>query len=259
MPGETPARSGPRDREEESVERYLADPTQERRNDVIAAHRWVAEEVARRFSRRTGVSHEDLRQVALLALLRTVERFDPDGGASFATFARRSIEGECKHFLRDATWTVRPGRKGHDAYESVQHSIDAATQDLGHSPTVEDLARFTGLDVEDVRLGLEVGVIRTTSAWEPLLEGGARSGSASSPTPADPRTGWFPFRGRLKDVIRGLEEPDREMVFLRFFGGWSQQELADRYGLSQSAVSRRMKAVLEQMREELEGHPPTAD
>ena len=57
-----------------------------------------------------GVAEEDLRQVAFLAILRAVERFDPERGVSFATFANRTINGELRHYMRDRTWSVRSRR-----------------------------------------------------------------------------------------------------------------------------------------------------
>ncbi|MEZ5138832.1 MAG: sigma-70 family RNA polymerase sigma factor [Acidimicrobiales bacterium] len=112
-PAEASAGACDEDREAvgELVRRYRATGDRAARNEIVARHRHLADRAARRYRSR-GIAHDDLRQTALLAMIRAVDRFDPDQGTSFATFAGRTMDGELKRTLRDKAWTVRPrGRR----------------------------------------------------------------------------------------------------------------------------------------------------
>ena len=105
------------------------------RNELVERHMGLAAHVARRFGRR-GPSDDDLRQVAFLALVKAVDRFEPDRNVAFSTFAGRTIEGEIKRHFRDHTWTVRVPRSAKEIHLRLRRATDELTQRLGRSPTV---------------------------------------------------------------------------------------------------------------------------
>ena len=109
------------------------------RNRLVEEHLTVPDYYVRRYSGR-GVPHDDLRQVALLTMLRSIDRFDPDLGIEFGTFASRTIEGELKRYFRDRTWAVRPPRRAQELHLELRRAEEELTQRLGRSPTVAELA-----------------------------------------------------------------------------------------------------------------------
>ena len=111
------------------------DPTL--RDELISANLDLARQLARRFANR-GEPHDDLVQVASLALIKAVDRFDPDRGAAFSSFAVTSIVGELKRHFRDRGWAVRAPRRIQELYLELGHHIDRLSQELGRAPTVPD-------------------------------------------------------------------------------------------------------------------------
>ena len=118
------------------------------RESLVEAHLGLAHQLARRFANR-GESHEDLVQVASVALIHAVDRFDPDRGFEFSTFATRTILGELKRHFRDKGWAVRAPRRIQELYLELGAATDALAQELGHPPTVPELAARTGASEVD--------------------------------------------------------------------------------------------------------------
>jgi RNA polymerase sigma-B factor len=119
------------------------------RDDLVEEHVGLAEYLARRFADR-GESFDDLRQVALVGLLKAVERFEPDRGLRFSTFATPTIVGELKRHFRDRGWAVRVPRRVQELHLQLVRVVGGLSQELGRSPTPEEIARRTGTRVEDV-------------------------------------------------------------------------------------------------------------
>ena len=164
------------------------------RNELVERHMGLAAHVARRFGRR-GPSDDDLRQVAFLALVKAVDRFDPDRNVAFSTFAGRTIEGEIKRHFRDHTWTVRVPRSAKETHLRLRRATDELTQRLGRSPTVAQLAEHLGIDVDEVLEGIAAGSAYSTASLD-APTGDDGDGLASSA----PRTNGF---GHVADVDAG--------------------------------------------------------
>ena len=128
----------------------------------------LAAHIAKRFSR-PGVGDDDLRQVAMLGLVKAVDRFDPNYGVPFAAFAGSTIEGELKRHFRDHSWVVRVPRSAKDLHLMVRRATDELVQQSGRSPSVEEIANYLEIDRDDVLRGLaassayHVGTIQPNS------------------------------------------------------------------------------------------------
>ena len=205
----------------------------------------LAAHVARRFGRR-GPSDDDLRQVAFLALVKAVDRFEPDRNVAFSTFAGRTIEGEIKRHFRDHTWTVRVPRSAKETHLRLRRATDELTQRLGRSPTVPQLAEHLGIDDRRGHRGhrRRLGVL---DGQPRRADGQRRRGHP----PARWRgRGVRPRRRRHagRDLLGPLPPREREIVRLRFYEELSQSEIAERIGISQMHVSRLLRRSFEQMR-----------
>lgn len=219
------------------------------RNEIVEMHMGLAKHISRRFSR--GNDGEDLEQVALLALVRAVDRFDPERGFAFSTFAGRTIEGELKRYFRDRTWKVRVPRSLKDLRVSVRSASDELTNRLGRAPSVAEIAEFLDVETDSVVAALGADSARNTESIDAPAPGASEDDGPRSRSELATAGGFevIDDRSQVEDLMRVLPEREREIVRLRFEGRLSQQAIAERMGLSQMHVSRLLRRSLETMRE----------
>jgi RNA polymerase sigma-B factor len=227
---------------------YRATSDRGLRNTLVERYVSLAEPHVRRFGGR-GIPKEDLRQTALLAVLHAVERFDPEMGVGFPTFAGRTIEGELKRFLRDRSWAVRPPRRQQEAFLNVRSAEDELVQRLGRSPTVAELAVEIGETEDRVLEAIEAaGARRADSLDEPSPRGGPpRAVRATDNDFADVEVKLL-----VERLLNTLDDRERQVIELRFFEDLGQPEIAERLGLSQSYVSRLIRRILSALRGSLD-------
>ncbi len=209
------------------------------RNQLVEENRHVADYLIRRYSHR-GVPEDDLRQISLLAVIAAVERFDPSMDVAFSTFAGRTIEGELKRYLRDRTWMVRPPRRSQELHLELRRADEDLTQQLGRSPTIAELAAAVDESEDHVLEALEAGVAhQSTSLGDHVL--------------VNRETGFDDIEAQqiVADLVAGLDERDREVVRLRFYEHLTQPEIAERLGVSQSYLSRILRRILVDLRDQL--------
>lgn len=249
-PGSRPltARLDP-ETQRELIECYRRTGDRKVRNRIVEANLHLVEHHVRRYKGRLPAAHEDLRQTALLALVKAIDRFDPCGGASVATFAARTIDGELKRYLRDRTWLVRPPRATQERHLSLRRATEELTQDLGRSPTVPELAARLEVDEDDVLMGLMAGNARQNESLD------RPSSDDASFSRADLLTGQDDHRFELSDSLMslsdGMERLDvrqRTIINMRFVQELSQSEISERIGVSQSYVSRIIHQALDELR-----------
>ena len=222
------------------------------RNQLVERHMGLAAHIARRYTR-SGTPDDDLRQVAMVGLVKAVDRFDPDFGAQFSSFAGQTIEGELKRHFRDRTWTVRVPRGAKELHLQVRDATAELEQDLGRSPSVEQLAHHLGIDREEVVRGLVAGAASSvgtldTAGSDDDLAGTDRQAVLAEDDRAFEDTENLQVIGELLDT---LPERERRIVELRFYERMSQSAIADEIGISQMHVSRLLRKSFEQMRREM--------
>jgi RNA polymerase sigma-B factor len=219
------------------------DPSQ--RDQLVVSHLGLAHQLARRFANR-GEAHEDLVQVASLALVRSAERFDPERGIMFSTFAAASIIGELKRHFRDRGWAVRAPRRLQELLLEIGTTVDRLNQELGRAPTVPELASAIDASEADVLEALEAGQsYRTTSLDAPQHEGQTMAESVGA---EDSGFNGVENHSALAKALESLSERDRTVVRLRFVDGLSQSQIAAQLGVSQMQISRLLAASLRQLR-----------
>ena len=211
----------------------------------------LAAHIAKRFSR-PGMGNEDLRQVAMLGLVKAVDRFDLDYGVPFAAFAGSTIEGELKRHFRDHSWVVRVPRSAKDLHLMVRRATDELVQQSGRSPSVDEIATHLGIDTDDVLRGLAASSAYHVGTIQPS------SGDGDPETPLDridalasEESGYERAADTdlVERLLAQLPEREREIVRLRFYEQQSQEQIAAAVGVSQMQVSRLLRASFEKMRE----------
>jgi RNA polymerase sigma-B factor len=219
------------------------------RNELVESHLGLAHQLARRFVSR-GESYDDLVQVASLALVKSVDRFDPDRGVEFSTFATRTVIGELKRHFRDRGWAIRAPRRIQELYLELGPAIETLSQELGRSPTVAEMAESIGASQEAVLEAIEAGQSYRTSS----IDAPDRQEGTISDHLGDIESGFGGAEDRLVLAISLADLKERERLILRyrFVDGLSQSEIADRVGISQMHVSRLLVASLAKLREAFE-------
>ncbi|MEX2625610.1 MAG: SigB/SigF/SigG family RNA polymerase sigma factor [Ilumatobacteraceae bacterium] len=235
--------------------RYRDTGSRALRNELVEQHMGLAAHIARRAGR--GRSDDDLRQVAMMGLIKSVDRFDPDRGVAFSAFAGRTIEGELKRYFRDRTWSVRVPRSAKELHLAVRRAIDDLGQTLGRSPTVAELAEHLDLERDDVVAGLAAGAAQTAGTLDTGAgddDGGGTDRNLALST-HDAGFDLAEHREVIRTVLDRLPDRERRIVELRFFDELSQSEIAERAGISQMHVSRLLHRSFEQMRAWLTAQP----
>lgn len=229
---------------------YRATADRRIRNEIVEQHRHLADRFARRYRAR-GIPVEDLRQTALLAMVRAVDRFDPDHGVSFATFASRTMDGELKRTLRDKAWAVRPPRAAQERHLALRKREEELTHKLGRAPTIAELAEALDASVDEVLEALEAGGARSAAGITRTNDDGAAVDAEE--LLSVPESGFDRTDERLvvAALLEQLDERSREVIRLRFFERMGQDEIAQRIGVSQSYLSRLLRKILVELREQL--------
>lgn len=242
------------DSQREDLRRLFAEHSRTRdpklRDQLITAHLGLAEYLARRFANR-GEPVDDLVQVASVGLLKAVDRFDPDRGLEFSTYATPTIVGELKRHFRDKGWAVRVPRRVQELHLRLGKVVSGLSQDLGRSPTIQEIAAKASVSEEEVLEAMEAGhAYRFTSLDAPggtdddLGQSlGAQLGNE------DPRMVDTEHRAALSPLIARLPMRERRILHYRFFEGKTQSEIAAILGISQMHVSRLLARSLGQLRE----------
>lgn len=206
----------------------------------------------RRPLRNKGENLEDLRQVAVLGLLKAIRRFDPARGR-FEAYAVPTIKGELRRHFRDRMWNVRVPRRVQD----LRNTVRTAYLDISHTPgsprpTVARLAQHTGLSEGEVREGIEaLESYSTLSLDAPVTsaDGDVRNLSDALGV-SDTGFDLVVDRESVKQCLRRLPERERAILYLHFFEDWPQSRIAARLGISQMHVSRLIGRTCARVREE---------
>ena len=222
---------------------FVATRQRSTRNQIVERHLGLAVHIAGRFGR-SNIPNDDLRQVAMIGLVKAVDRFDPEFGVPFASFAGSTIEGELKRHFRDRDWMVRVPRSAQDLNRSVRRATDELSQDLGRSPTVDEVAAHLDVSRDEVLRGLAASAAHHVDALD--SDGSARS--------AGPLADNEPGYGHVEDtnvaeaLLVRLSERQQQIVRLRFYEQMTQAEIATALGISQMHVSRILRQSFLQMR-----------
>jgi RNA polymerase sigma-B factor len=226
--------------------RHSGDPRL--RDQLIEDHLWLAKHCARRYVGR-GESLEDLVQVAMVGLVKAVERFDAERGFVFSTFAVPTILGELRRHFRDAGWAAHVPRRMKETHLAAVHNAETLVQELGRAPTPLELAERMSVSVGDLaEATVAAGSYRATSLYASTDDGNADD---SLVVYEDRDLDGAEARATLERVLRVLPRRERHVVELRYFAELSQREIAARVGISQVHVSRLLKASIERLRREL--------
>ena len=212
--------------------------TAEDRERLVASHIPLVHRLCRRF-RDCGEPQEDLVQVGCIGLLKASKKFDPDRGISFITYAVPVIVGEVKNYLRDHGWAVKVPRKIQKQKLAVQRAVESLGHSLGRSPTFTEIAEATEITEAEVFDTFEVGNYGRPLSLDAEYDG---NGSKDVSTvldyigAEDPRFEKLGDRMDLGQTFSSLTTREKAIIYMKFYVGLSQTEIAKRIGISQTEI-----------------------
>lgn len=228
------------------------DPQRQRvRGELISGYLPVAEHLARRFAGR-GEPLEDLIQVATIGLINAVDRFEPDRGGSFFSFAVPTITGELRRHFRDHGWSTRVPRGLKDLHMAIRSTQTELSQQLGRAPRPSEIADQLGIPISEVIEGLQVGNAYRSSSLDELLSEQGTATLGEFMGDLDDALAVIEDREALRPLLAQLPPRERAILMLRFFRQLTQTQIAEQMGISQMHVSRLLSHTLAFLQERMD-------
>jgi len=254
--GEVTAKPNPREQVtagggvDDILTRYWETRDPDLREPILKQHENLIHSLAAKFVR-GGVQMEDLAQVASIGLLNALDRFDPDRGVKFVTYAVSTMVGEIKHYFRDHTWSLKVPRHLQEIATNLPRVEEELYCRLGRSPSIADLAERFRAREEDVLEAMDLGHAYQPQSLDMRIafengDGTDRVGDLMGAP--DVALESLVENAPLSAALEALDERKREIVKLRYFDEWSQSEVGRALGISQMHVSRLEREALRQLR-----------
>lgn len=210
----------------------------------------LADHIAFRYHRK-GENLDDLVQIARVGLMHAVNRYNPDAGTSFLSYAVPTMLGEIRRHFRDNGWAMHVPRRLKDLHVQITRVTPRLTQTLGRAPTATDLAEELGADRQEVVECLVAGDAYSVRSIDSPIAGADDSTRSLADTigEVDSDMEHITDRESLRPLLAALPERERAVISMRFFAGMTQTQIAERIGVSQMQVSRILAKTLQQLRE----------
>jgi RNA polymerase sigma-B factor len=228
--------------------RYYQEGDLAAREELVERFLPLARDLALRYTY-TNEPFDDLLQVASLGLIKAIDRFEPDRGTKFTSYAAPTILGELKRHFRDKGWALRVPRELQESALAVSRETEALSKKLGRSPTVREVAAVLDWTVEEVVEAQEAGASYEAASLDaptasdddeaaPLLDliGGE-----------DPAYELVESRDAIASSWKALPDEERRVLELRFTSDLTQREIGKRIGCSQMHVSRLLRRALNRL------------
>jgi RNA polymerase sigma-B factor len=244
-------RRPPRDREERDraeralLVRYHRDGDLSSREDLVGRFLPLARDLALRYTY-TDEPFDDLMQVASLGLIKAIDRFEPDRGTRFTSYAAPTILGELKRHFRDKGWALRVPRDLQERALAVSRQTEVLAKKLGRSPNVREVAWALGISVESVLEASEAAASYEASSLDAPAARGDDESASLVDLLGDEDTSYelVESRDAIASTWKALPEIERRVLGLRFLDDLTQREIGERIGYSQMHVSRLLRRAL---------------
>ncbi len=232
------------------LERYRVEGDLAARDELVSRFLPLASQLARRYNS-GNEPLEDLTQVALIGLIKALDRFDLERGVAFSSYAVPTMLGEIKRYFRDSGWAVHVPRAAQERALALGRSTRELSASLGRSPSIAELAEAMQLSQEEVLDAIHAGNAYDTVSLDSQRSSseGERDSYADSIGEEDDRLDLAEYSATIASGLRSLEPRDRVVLHLRFEEDMTQSEIAERIGVSQMQVSRLLRRAIGQLRD----------
>ncbi|HPD01312.1 MAG TPA: SigB/SigF/SigG family RNA polymerase sigma factor [Acetivibrio sp.] len=235
------------DHNEGLFEKYKETESVEIRNEIVSRYLYLADIISKKFLNR-GIDYEDIYQVASIALIKAVERFEPQKGVKFISFATPTIIGEIKRFFRDKASVIRIPRRIYELYQKVNNAREHLTQELQRPPRVDEIAGYLDITEEKVLEIIESNNVHNIQSFDKNAYTDDDVMLYETVGQDDKTFEEIENKDFLKKSIDNFNDAEKEFIQMRYFGNMTQKDIARKFGVSQMYVSRLEKKVLERFR-----------
>lgn len=223
------------------------------RNQIVEAYLYMVEILIRKYLNK-GVDYDDLYQVGAMALVAAVDRFDPERGFEFSSFATPTILGEIKRYFRDKEWSMKVPRRTKEISLKLPSAKEELFEKLGRTPTVAELATHLELSQEDIIEAIESGRAYATYSLNQTTDDSDREIVSYEKYASIEETGYNSVEDFeiIKAVFKKFNEKEKTVFKLRYVENRTQSEIAEHLGVSQMTISRTEKSIRKKFHEELQ-------
>ncbi|EMS70972.1 SigB/SigF/SigG family RNA polymerase sigma factor [Ruminiclostridium cellobioparum] len=227
--------------------RYIDTKDVSYRNAIVSKYINLADFLARKFINR-GVDYDDIYQVACMALIKAVDRFSPDKGVKFVSFATPTILGEIKRFFRDKSTSIKIPRRLYEARQGLNKARDELTQELKRVPRADEIAAFMGISVETVLEIIEAGSSNSIKSLDQSIYQDNETDLSDTLGYDEKTYEKIENRDFLERTLKLFGEVERDFISLRYMQNLTQKQIAEKFGVSQMYISRLEKKILDRFR-----------
>ncbi|MHB8153212.1 MAG: SigB/SigF/SigG family RNA polymerase sigma factor [Vulcanimicrobiaceae bacterium] len=220
------------------------------RTQLVVAHLNLVRYLALKFANR-GEPLDDLVQVGTVGLIKAIDRFDPERGVEFTTYATPTVVGEIKRYFRDKGWAVKVPRRLQELNLAVNRAVEKLAVEFGRSPTVAELARHLNAGEEEILQAQELGQVYNLLSLDSEVSSDGdkhQQRLADMIGTTDGDLALLEDKANLERAFEVLNGRERIVIYLRFYEAISQTEIARRLNVSQMQVSRLQQKALEKLR-----------
>lgn len=217
------------------------------RNILVEKYLYIAEIIAKKFANR-GIDYDDLYQVASLALIKALERYDINKGYKFSSFATPTIIGEIKNYFRDKSRIIRLPRKENELLKKLDEAKTQLSATLGRSPKPEELAEYLSVTVEEVLELMESNQKANPLSLDYYID--EDNETDLSAVIGHEEDGYVSVENRdfIESIMDKLNDVERKVIYERFYNQRSQKDIADEMGVSQMYISRLERKILRKLK-----------
>ena len=217
------------------------------RNEIVGRHMYLIDIISRKFINR-GVEYEDLCQIASIALIKAVERFDLGKGVKFVSFATPTIVGEIKRYFRDKGSTIRIPRRIYEIYQKVNQAKEYLSQSLSRTPMVSDIAEYLKISEENVLEIIESWNVYNIQSFEQNAFSEDNLELRETIGEDDFEFEKIENRDFIEKSMAKFSESEREFINLRYMNDMTQKQIATVMNVSQMYISRLEKKIIRKFR-----------
>lgn len=225
--------------ENKVIKKYL-------QNLIVMASEGLVKRISIGMTKKTGYVHDDFIQVGFVGLMKAIDFYKPTISTKFKTYATYFIVGEIKHYIRDKATIIKPPRKIQELSSKINATIKSLIE-KGEEPSLENLSLFLGVSIEDIVEVIEIHKIKNTLSLDQSFNAEDEAFSLGEKIPACDYQEFleaYEEKIMLLDAIKKLDPELTEIIKLSYYDDLNQREIAERLGISQMQVSRRLKKAL---------------
>ncbi|MEN8905798.1 MAG: SigB/SigF/SigG family RNA polymerase sigma factor [Clostridiales bacterium] len=217
------------------------------RNQIVQKYLYLAEIISKKFLNR-GMDYEDIYQVASIALIKAVERYDDTKEVKFVSFATPTVVGEIKRFFRDKGSVIRVPRRIYEVYQKVNSAKENLTQKLQRAPKVDEISEYLNIGSEQVLEIIESWNAYNMQSFDQNVFDNDDLELHETIGSDDNTFERIENRDFIEKSLNKFNEGEREFIKMRYFGSSTQKQIAEKFGVSQMYISRLERKILERFR-----------